>query len=75
MPAPSTAMRRAAAIAEHHPSELFGRNRGMLGMTKQQLHDFAATREEGLPHYVAGSPKRKGTVAGSFFGRKKRAKK
>ncbi len=49
MPAPSKAVRRAAAIAEHHPGMLFKRNRGLLKMTKGQLHDFAATKEKGLP--------------------------
>ncbi len=37
------------AIAEHHPTQLFARNRGLLRMTHRQLHDFAATRETGLP--------------------------
>jgi hypothetical protein len=49
MPAVSRAMRRAMAIAEHHPDELYARNRGMLSMTHQQLHDFASTPEKGLP--------------------------
>lgn len=53
MPATSTAMRRAMAIAEHHPEELHAENRGLLKMTHQQLHDFAATPERGLPHHVA----------------------
>lgn len=37
------------AIAEHHPEELYGRNRGLLKMSHKQLHDFAATPEKGLP--------------------------
>lgn len=37
------------AIAEHEPQKLFKRNRGLLGMKKQQLHDFAATPRKGLP--------------------------
>jgi hypothetical protein len=49
MPAPSKAMRRASAIAEHHPEELYSRNKGLLGMTHGQLHDFASTSEKGLP--------------------------
>lgn len=32
----------AAAIAEHHPEKLFKRNRGMLKMTHEELHDFAS---------------------------------
>lgn len=49
MPAPSKAMRRAAAIAEHHPGQLYVRNRSLLKMSKSQLHDFASTKEKGLP--------------------------
>ncbi len=37
------------AIAEHHPSELYPRNRGLLKMKKSQLHEFADTKESGLP--------------------------
>jgi hypothetical protein len=47
------------AIADHHPEKLYKRNRGLLSMSKSQLHDFASTPEKGLP-------KRKG------FGLKKR---
>ena len=49
MPATSVAQRQAMAIAEHHPSELYARNKAMLKMTKSQLHDFAATKQTGLP--------------------------
>lgn len=48
-PALSKAARRTAAIAKHDPSKLYARNRGMLGMNKQQLHHLAATKEKGLP--------------------------
>ena len=44
MPARSVAQRQAMAIAEHHPSQLYKRNKGLLKMTHQQLHDFAATK-------------------------------
>jgi hypothetical protein len=37
------------AIAEHHPDQLSEKNRGLLKMSHQQLHDFAATRRKGLP--------------------------
>jgi hypothetical protein len=59
MPATSTAQRRLMAIAEHHPSEVYAQNRGVLNMTHQQLHDFAATKEKGKPHYVKKSKARK----------------
>jgi hypothetical protein len=52
MPATSKAQREAMAIAEHHPEKLKKRNRGMLGMSHEQLHDFAATPEKGLPDKV-----------------------
>jgi hypothetical protein len=32
------------AIAEHHPEQLYKENKGVLGMSKGQLHDFAATK-------------------------------
>ena len=47
------------AIAQHHPEKLYARNRGMLSMSKGQLHDFAATPEKGLPEHVGnGHPHR-----------------
>jgi hypothetical protein len=49
MPALSEAQRRLMAIAEHHPSEVYAKNRGVLNMSHGQLHDFAATKEKGLP--------------------------
>jgi len=53
MPSVSKAQRMAMAIAEHHPSELSAKNKGLLKMTKSQLHDFASTKETGLPEHVA----------------------
>ena len=37
------------AIAEHHPEKLKAKNRGLLSMSHEQLHDFASTPEAGLP--------------------------
>jgi hypothetical protein len=51
-PARSKAQRRAMAIAENAPEELYGKNKGLLKMTKKQLHDFASTKEKGLPEKV-----------------------
>lgn len=51
MPAESKSQRIATAIAEHDPSKLYKRNRGLLGMTRSQLHDFASTSEKGLPRH------------------------
>lgn len=49
MPSESVVQRQAMAIAEHHPSQLYARNKAMLKMTHQQLHDFASTKQKGLP--------------------------
>ncbi len=49
MPAVSKKQRRAFAIAEHEPGKLHKRNRGLLKMSKAQLHDYASTPEKGLP--------------------------
>jgi hypothetical protein len=42
------------AIAEHHPEKLKGKNRGLLRMTHEQLHEFADTPEKGLPKRKSG---------------------
>ncbi len=57
MPSVSIAQQQAMGIAEHHPSKLYKRNRGLLKMTHEQLHDFASTPEAGLPEH-AGRLKR-----------------
>jgi hypothetical protein len=57
MPAKSKKQRRAMAIAEHHPEELYKRNVGLRKMSRKQLHEFAVTKERGLPAKV--KPKRK----------------
>lgn len=49
MPAKSQAQQRLMAIAEHDPSKVQGKNRGVLKMSKGQLHDFAATKRSSLP--------------------------
>ena len=49
MPATSIKQRRLFAIAEHHPEQLHKANRGLLGLSHQALHDFASTKESGLP--------------------------
>lgn len=51
MPAPSKAMQAASAIALYHPEKLHKKNRSMLGMTAEQLRDFAATKHKGLPEH------------------------
>ena len=49
MPATSVKQRQAAAIAEHHPEELYERNKGLLSMSKDKLSHYAGTSEKGLP--------------------------
>ncbi len=53
MPAKSKAQQAVMAIAEHQPSKLYKRNRGLLQMSKKQLHDYASTPRKGLPRKVA----------------------
>lgn len=43
MPAKSEKQRRLMAIAEHAPAKLYKKNRGVLKMSGQQLHEFAST--------------------------------
>jgi hypothetical protein len=43
MPSVTEKQREAIAIAEHHPEQLYKKNRGILNMTHQQMHDFAST--------------------------------
>lgn len=52
MPASSVAQRKLMGLAEHHPEEVSAANRGVLGMSHSQLHDFAATSDKGLPKHV-----------------------
>lgn len=59
MPAESKAQRRVMAIAEHQPGKLYARNRGVLKMSKSQLHDYAATKEKGLKSRKKKKLKRK----------------
>ena len=54
MPAVSRRQREAIAIAEHHPSKLYARNRGLLKMKRKDMHDFASTPEKGLPEHAGG---------------------
>ncbi len=44
MPAVSEKQRELFAIAEHHPGEVSKKNKGVLKMSHQQLHDFASTK-------------------------------
>ena len=52
VPARSVKQRIMMAIASHHPEQLHQKNRGVLKMSDDQLHEFAATKEKGLPRKV-----------------------
>lgn len=41
------------ALAEHNPSKVSAKNRGVLKMSHQQLHDFASTKRSDLPKKAA----------------------
>lgn len=49
MPAVSQKQQEAMAIAEHAPNKLYAKNKGLLKMGHQDLHDFASTKRSGLP--------------------------
>jgi hypothetical protein len=53
MPARSKSQRRLMAMAEHG-SNVPKARAVRASMTHQQLHDFAATKEKGLPARVKG---------------------
>ena len=68
MPAKSKKQRQMMAIAEHHPEKLYKRNKGALSMSKEQLSDFASTKETKLPEKKAKKPKAKHSpTMGSFW--------
>lgn len=52
MPAESVAQRRLMAIAEHAPEKLYAENKDVAKMSHKQLHEFADTKEKGLPAHV-----------------------
>lgn len=49
MAAVSQAQQRAMAIAKHAPEKLYKRNQGMLGMSQEQLSEYAQTKRKKLP--------------------------
>ena len=57
MPTKSKAQQKAMAIAEHNPSKLQSKNKGLLKMSKGQLSDFASTPTKGLPQRVSAKKK------------------
>ena len=58
MPAKSRKQQELFAIADHFPEKLHKRNRGLLGVPKEVLHEFAATPTSGLPEKKEGALRR-----------------
>ncbi len=52
MPAVSKSQQKLFAIAEHEPSKLHAKNKGMLKMGKAKLGEFARTKTSNLPSRV-----------------------
>ncbi len=52
MPAKSIAQQKLMAIAKHSPSKVFPENKGVLGMSKESLGDFASASLKGLPQRI-----------------------
>jgi hypothetical protein len=71
MPAVSKKQRRAMAIAEHDPGALFPENKGLAKMSTSQLHDFAVTKEKGLPTQVKAKHESKKEVKRGFGSEKR----
>lgn len=56
MPATSIKQQRLMAIAEHNPNKVSAKNKGVLKMSKGQLHDFAATKGLAQKKKYGGNP-------------------
>lgn len=52
MPATSQAQRRFFGFVEHNPDKAKQEGVYPKGMTTGQMHDFAATKDKGLPQKV-----------------------
>ena len=68
MPSVSQAQQKVMAIAEHAPEKLHSANRGLLKMSKSQLHDFASTKRTGLPQKVGKMSKKSSLSRSSVKG-------
>lgn len=51
MPATSRAQQRLAAMALHNPGKVRKANRGILGMSRDDLRHFAETPRKELPEH------------------------
>jgi hypothetical protein len=64
MPAKSKAQQRLMAVAENESEAVLPENKGVLGMKKSSLKDFASTKLEGLPEKTGKMKKMKNILAG-----------
>lgn len=60
MPAVSKKQQETMAIAEHNPGALYSKNKSLLKMSHQQLHDFASTKRKGLPEGALSKARKRG---------------
>jgi hypothetical protein len=71
MPAVSKKQREATAIAEHNPGKLYKKNKGILKMSKAQLHEYASTKGlKGKQGRKKGSKNKKSNWQKAFEGSK-----
>lgn len=56
MPSVSKAQEKLFAIAEHNPSALYDKNKSLAKLPHKTLHDFAATKRQGLPDHAKSKP-------------------
>lgn len=59
VPAKSKAQQRLMQLAAHAPDKVFAKNKGVLKMSHNQLHDFSVGSEKGKPEHVAKTFRRK----------------
>ena len=49
MPAESKAQHRLIGLAMHNPGKVSRKNRGILSMSRDDMEDYASTKEKGMP--------------------------
>lgn len=52
MPAKSIAQQKLMGMALHNPKKIYRKNKGVLSMGKEDLQDFASTKQTGLPMHI-----------------------
>ncbi len=64
MPAKSKAQQKLMAMALYSPEKIMEKNKGVLGMSKESMKDFASTKLKGLPSKVKSDKNMLAKVAG-----------